>query len=416
MSSQHGGRRARISTDFGNYVKAIGPALFLAAVVVGPGSIALSTIAGSLYGYSLIWVPVIAIAFMIVYVWMAARIGLVTDETLFGATRKKYGQTVAFLGGLFGFLTILAFQVGNNAGIGFASEALFGGSVRLWATVFTLSAIGFVWIPDLYSKIEWLVRLVVAIMLLAFVGTLLLVGVDFPTAARGLVPSFPDFDSVFLSLGIAATSFSIAAAVYQSHLMREKEWGPDKLTDETVDTFVGIALLGLIVVVIMLTSARVIHEGPGEPAFSATGMAVQLEPLVGPGAFYLFTTGFFFAALSSLVVNALIGATLFVDGKGDDPSMDDRPVKVWSCVAMLLGLVPVLIYSEDPIEILRIAQALAIVAFPLLAFLVLSIASDEELMGEHANGTKTRILGAIGYLAVIGIVLNYLYEVVQFLT
>lgn len=416
MTSQSAEGGSKTSNSISKYVKAIGPALFLAAVVVGPGSIALSTIAGSLYGYSLLWVPVVAIIFMIVYVWMAARIGLVTGKTLFGATREKYNQLVAFFGGLFGFLTILAFQVGNNAGIGFASEALFGYDVRLWATLFTLLAIGFVWLPDLYNKIEWLVRFVVIVMLIAFVGTLLLVGINANAAARGLVPSFPDFNSIFLSLGIAATSFSIAAAVYQSHLMREKDWGPERLSEESSDTIIGIALLGLIVVVIMLTSARVIFEGPGDPAFSAQGMALQLEPLVGPGAFYLFTIGFFFAALSSLVVNALIGATLFVDGRGKNFSMDNRPVKLWSSVAMLLGLLPVLIFQEDPIEILRIAQALAIIAFPLLAFLVLAIASDEDMMGEYVNGTTITILGIIGYLVVIGIVVNYLYEVVQFLT
>ncbi len=399
-----------------SYLKAVGPALFLAAVVVGPGSITLSTIAGSLYGYALLWVPIIAIVFMIVYVWMSARIGLVTGQTIFGATRTKYNQTVAFLGGLFGFLTILAFQAGNNAGIGFASEALFGYDVRAWAVLFTLVAIGFVWLPDLYDKIEWLVRLIVGIMLLAFVGTLVIVGFDVGEAATGLVPSFPDFDSLLLSLGIAATSFSIAAAVYQTHLMREKEWGPEKLAEEAADTIIGIVLLGLIVVVIMLTSARVIFEGAGDPAFSAQGMAEQLEPLVGSGAFYLFTIGFFFASLSSLVVNALIGATLLVDGYGAEPSMDARPVKVWTTVAMLLGLIPILFFQESPIELLRIAQALAIVAFPLLAYLVLMIASDKEMMGEHANGPGMIVLGGVGYLAIIGIVLNYLYEVVQFIS
>lgn len=46
--------------------------------------------------------------------------------------------------------------------------------------------------------------------------------------------------------------------------------------------------------------------------------------------------------------------------------MDKRPVKVWSSVAMLLGLIPVLLFQENPIGILRAAQAPAIIAFPLL--------------------------------------------------
>lgn len=395
-------------------LKAIGPALLLAAVVVGPGSIALNTIAGSLYGYSLLWVPVVATAFMILYAWLAARIGLVTGGTLFDVTRDTYGTAIARLGGVSGFLTILAFQAGNNAGIGFASNALFGGDVRLWAGVFTALAVGFVWLPDLYDRIELLVRLVVGVMMIAFIGTLAIVGFDPGAAASGLVPGVPDVDGLLLSLGIAATTFSIAAAVYQTHLMKEKKWGVERLEQGAIDTFLGIAVLGLLAISIMLTSASVIY-GRADPVFSAAGMARQLEPLAGPGAFYLFTAGFFFASLSSLVVNALIGSTLLVDGFDREPSMDGRPVKIWSTVAMAFGLVVVLLFQEDPIELLRVAQALAVVAFPLLAFLVVALSADEAVMGEHANGTAVNALAAAGYLVVIGIVLNYLWEVVQFL-
>jgi len=397
-------------------LRAIGPALVLAAVVVGPGSIALSTIAGSLYGYQLLWVPVAATAFMITYTWMAARIGLVTGETIFGATREKYGDTVAKVGGVFGFLTILAFQAGNNAAMGFAAEALFDTlDPQTWAILFTALAIVFLWAPSLYDKVELLVKLVVGIMIVGFVGTLALVGVDVGSAARGLVPTFPESDSILLALGLAATNFSIAAAVYQTNLMREKEWGPEKLADEGVDTLIGIGILGVIVMVILLTSAGVIY-GQTDPVFSAQGMAEQIQPLVGSAAFYLFTIGFFFATLSSLFVNALIGATLLVDGFDGDSRMDSRQVKYWTMAAMILGLLSIIVSggADSPIELLRLAQAIAVVAFPLLAFLVLTIARDSDLMGEYANPTIVDVLGALGYLTVIGIIINYLNEVLSF--
>ena len=133
---------------------AVGPALLLAAVVVGPGSIALSTIAGGTYGYTLLWVPVTATIFMMTFTWMAARIGLVTGNTFFDATREKYGDVTAKIGGVFGFLTILAFQAGNNAGIGFASAALFGvGDPQTWAVIFTVFAGAFLLLLSLYEKV-----------------------------------------------------------------------------------------------------------------------------------------------------------------------------------------------------------------------------------------------------------------------
>ena len=122
--------------------KQLGPALVLAAVVLGPGSITLSTIAGSLYGYQLLWVPLVATFFMLIFTWMSAKIGLVSDNTFFSLTRDEYGAGISKLGGIFSFLAILAFQSGNMAAIGFAFEAITGLDARLSALLFVAIAIG----------------------------------------------------------------------------------------------------------------------------------------------------------------------------------------------------------------------------------------------------------------------------------
>jgi len=401
---------SRAASTFWQRLKQVGPALLLAAVVLGPGSLTLSTIAGSLYGYQLLWVPVAGTLFMITYTWMSARIGLVTGQTLFQATRRKHGRTLARVGGAFGFLSIAAFQAGNSAAIGFAAQALFGGEVRLWTGLFVALAGALVFLPDLYDTLERLVKAVVLVMILTFVGTVLIVGVDLPAASAGLVPGFPDTEAVFLSLGIAATTFSIVAAVYQTYLVREKDWGPEELSLQGFESILGIGVLGGIVIVVLLTSAGAIH-GTGEPVFSARGMASQLEPLVGPAAFYLFTIGFFFASLSSLVVNPLIGGTLLADGFGQEASMDGRPVKLWTTVALAIGLGVVLVFRGSPVELLRVAQGSAVVAFPVLGFLVLSLAGDRSLMGEYAAERWVYALAVGGYVTILGIALNYLREV-----
>lgn len=95
----------------------------------------------------------------------------------------------------------------------------------------------------------------------------------------------------------------------------EKKWGPEQLSTQGFESLLGIGVLGTIAIVILLTSAGALY-GAGESTFSAQAMASQLEPLAGPGAFYLFTIGFFFVTLSSLVVNPLIGGTLLADGLG----------------------------------------------------------------------------------------------------
>lgn len=391
-------------------LKQVGPALVLATVVLGPGTLALSTIAGSVYGYELLWVPVLTTIFMITYTWMSARIGLVTGQTLFQVTRRKYGSGLARVGGTFGFLAVLAFQAGNYAAIGYASNALFGGDIRFWAILFFFVALGLLFLPNLYDKIELMVKAIVGLMIVTFVGTLLIVGIDTEQALAGFAPTFPDTEAIFLALGIAATTFSIVAAVYQTYLMKEKQWGPEQLSIQGFESFLGIGVLGTIAIVVLLTSAGALY-GTGNPTFSAQEMASQLEPLAGPAAFYLFTIGFFFATLSSLVVNPLIGGTLMADGLGQDASMDGKPVKGWTILGLVCGLAVVLIFQGSPIELLRIAQGFAIIAFPLLGFLVLSIARDRKLMGEYANKQWIHLIAIVGYLTILGIVLNYARQI-----
>jgi Mn2+/Fe2+ NRAMP family transporter len=402
----------RLSLTLWQRLKQVGPALVLATVVLGPGTLTLSTIAGSVYGYQLLWVPVVTTVFMITYTWMSARIGLVTGQTLFQVTRRKYGRALAKVGGAFGFLAILAFQAGNTAAIGFAAEALFGGPVRVWAVVFVALALGLLLLPNLYDKVELLVKVVVGLMIVTFVGTVLMVGIDAEQATAGLVPGFPDTEAVFLALGIAATTFSIVAAVYQSYLMQEKKWGPEQLSIQGFESFLGIGILGMIAIIVLLTSAGALY-GTGSPTFSAQEMASQLEPLVGPAAFYLFTIGFFFATLSSLVVNPLIGGTLMADGFGQEASMDGRPVKAWTVLALACGLAPVLIFKGSPVELLRIAQGCAVVAFPVLGYLVLSLAGDRDVMGPHANRTWVHGVAIVGYLTILGIVVNYVRQIIE---
>ncbi|NBP89450.1 MAG: divalent metal cation transporter, partial [Planctomycetia bacterium] len=47
-----------------NFVRSIGPAIIVAAVVCGPGSMLMSSKTGAIYGYRMIWLVVTAAALM----------------------------------------------------------------------------------------------------------------------------------------------------------------------------------------------------------------------------------------------------------------------------------------------------------------------------------------------------------------
>ena len=101
-----------------------------------------------------------------------------------------------------------------------------------------------------------------------------------------------------------------------------------------------------------------------------------------------------------------------MDGFGRETSIDGRAVKSWAVVVLAVGLAVVLLFKGSPIELLRIAQALAVVAFPVLGFLLWAIARDSNIMGEHTNSKLIDVIAGLGYLTIIGIVLNYIRQIV----
>jgi Mn2+/Fe2+ NRAMP family transporter len=93
--------------------------------------------------------------------------------------------------------------------------------------------------------------------------------------------------------------------------------------------------------------------------------------------------------------------------------METRPVKYWATAAMAIGTIAILLTqgAGSPTELLRAAQALAVVAFPLLGFLVIAISRDESIMGQYKNEWYVDILAGLGYITIIGIIFNYLQTV-----
>ena len=113
----------------GRGLAAIGPAIIVASIVLGPGSIVTSSQVGADFGYDLTWVVVIAAALMLGMVALAARLGVSFDGSICDEIAARAGRPVAVLVGVVLFLVVACFQFSNNVAIVAALE-LFGPASR----------------------------------------------------------------------------------------------------------------------------------------------------------------------------------------------------------------------------------------------------------------------------------------------
>ena len=131
-----------------------------------------------------------------------------------------------------------------------------------------------------------------------------------------------------------------------------------------------------------------------------------LEPLfkgLGPTLFFM---GLFAAAYSSFLVNSMIGGFMLADGLGMGDSPDDTWPRRFTILVLLVGMavglyVIIALKGERPVTLIVAAQAVTVLASPLVAGSLLWLTSSRAVMGEHANGPVLKCLGGIGFLLLI---------------
>ena len=411
----------------------IGPGVITACVVIGPGSIMTSSKTGATYGYSLSWIVVVAVVFMLVYTSLGAKIGVVSQRSMGDLVRERAGRPLAVLLGLGVFFIAAAFQFGNNLGVHSAFEQLLGSSdvthvagessIDWWkfapVVIFNALSISFVFFAkNLYRVVERLMMGFVGLMLLSFAVNLFFAGPDLAEFARGFMPTpssiraviWPDAtataagsDPVLVILGLVGTTFVVAASFYQSYLVRQKGWNLEQLKDGLLDVRIGALIMALITLMIMATSAASLR---GQALGSVGDVAQQLRPLFGDKGLYLFCLGLFSAAYSSFIVNSMIGGFILSDGLG----LGSKPDHVWTRLFTVLVLVTgmsvaifVVHTGVKPVPAIVAAQAVTVIAAPLMAGTILWLSNRKDIMGEHTNGVVVNIVAGIGFLVLLAI-------------
>ena len=79
------------------WYRRVGPGLITACVVIGPGSILSSSKIGAADGYSKSWVVVLAVVFMMTYMQMGARLGVLTGRAPGDLMAERAGRWLAAL-------------------------------------------------------------------------------------------------------------------------------------------------------------------------------------------------------------------------------------------------------------------------------------------------------------------------------
>ncbi|PSR55522.1 divalent metal cation transporter [Adhaeribacter arboris] len=390
-------------TGFYNYLKkgllSLGPGIITAALVFGPSKMTITSKLGAVYGFSLLWIVVVAIFFMTIFTTMSARIGVATQQSLLSTIRQKWGKAAAIAIGVGIFFVTTSFQAGNSVGVGISIAEASNTSPILWIVVFNILGMALLFFRSFYKVMEKLMFFLIALMLFAFITTLFLTKPGLTEVAGGFIPTIPA-GSLGLVIAFTASCFSIVGAFYQSYLVQERIKINPEIKETNRNSITGIFILGLMSAIVLICAAAVLHP-KGIPVASASDMAQALEPLFGRYASILFLMGLFGAAFSSLVGNASVGGTLLGDALGYGSQLNNRMVRFLIALVMIIGATIAIVFGKLPLELIVFAQSITIFLVPFIGLALYFVANDSRIMGDLKNSFAVKIFGALGLLILI---------------
>ena len=385
----------------------IGPGIVVAATGVGAGDLIATLIAGSRFGYALLWAAVVGTVLKIALAEGVGRWSLASGRTMFDGWSSLPGGVgrVNWATAYFGVYVVLWGFVYGGAAMTAAALPL-----ATLMPVLDLKALGIlsgvlglilVWFGG-YGLFEKIMTALVGVMFVTVVGLAVIVTPDLPSLLRGAWPTFPE-GSLFYTLGlIGGVGGPITIAAY-GYWLRAKGWGgAEWMGVMRLDNRVAYAVTGVFVVAMLIVGAELLHAGGVALQSGDRGLldlGAVLEDRFGRPIAVAFLVGFWATSFSSLIgvwqgVSLLFGdfwAHMRGRPEADGVRADGGPA--FRAYALWLTFPPMLLlFMDRPFALIIAYGALGALFMPFLAGTLLWLLNSSRTPAEWRSGWLSNTL------------------------
>lgn len=401
--------------NVGRLLRVLGPGLITGAADDDPSGIGTYSQVGAAYGAGMLWLALYMLPLMIAVQEMCGRIGLVTGQGIAGVVRRQYSRKI-----LYGAVALLLLANTINVGADLGAMAV---STHLLlphvpdAVLLVVFALGILLLEIFVSYRQYArVLKLLTLSLLAYILTGIIVHPDWgQLLLRTIVPNV-QFTPAFLALvvGVLGTTISpylffwqASEEVEEAELHGRLHTGSDRkrqrlallkqLRSLRLDTALGMFASEVTTWFIIATTGSVLNAHGITNIATADQAALALRPLAGPFAEAVFALGIVGTGL--LAVPVLAGSAAY--GIAETFGWHEGLAKTFNHArgfygvigaATLVGLA-INFLGVNPIAALVYTAVInGVVAVPLLV-LILLVANNRSVMGEHTNGRLSNVVG-----------------------
>ena len=400
------------------YVRSFGPGLVIVLSWLGAGDVVDMGVAGSNYGYALMWVLVVAVLMRFLFVSLIARYQLCNQHgegVLDGLARlHRWYAPVLFVAAI---IMGHVYESYMTVGTGEVCRNVFGvGQTWQWAIVCNAVALVLVFRPS-YERIELIFKIFLIVLSVSFLGSAIWVGFNPAGVIQGLFRlEMPDqqghFNPLLVALAmIGAIGGSIMNLAYP-YFLEAKGWrGPQYRKVQFYDFLLAVVVMIVLNLAVWTLGAELLY--PDQQIKDLEDLPNLLSTVLGSGGRLLFYLGIFAAVYTSVIGHAAglayLGSHALLRWQaGSGPIRMDyrqhpayRWIVVWCLVSPLIWTIPGM---PDFVTLTLTANGAQVILLPLLAGGLWWITANARYIGrDHRNKWWENVfMGLLFSLAVFG--------------
>jgi NRAMP (natural resistance-associated macrophage protein)-like metal ion transporter len=377
------------------FMAVAGPGIITSNVDNDAGGIATYSMAGSHFGYHLLWSLIPIMVALVIIQEMSARMGVVTGKGLSDLIRERFGVkvTVYVLMGV--VLTNFGNVIAEFAGIASSLEIFHVskyvsvpvGAVLVWLLV----------VKGTYRSVEK-IFLYACLFYVTYIISGFLSRPDWGEIGKSLVRPEFDFSSGRLGMiiGLVGTTIAPWMQFYLQASIVEKNVMTKDYKNSRLDVIFGSIVVTVVAGFIVLTCAATLFKA-GIRVETAADAALALKPLAGKYCSALFAFGLLNASLFAASILPLSTAFLVCEGMGWENGVN----KKFSEAPQFYGLYSLLIFLGAGIillpkiplfSVMYISQIVNGIVLPAILVFMLLLINNKKLMGEYANKRTYNII------------------------
>lgn len=381
-----------------------GPAVIASIAYMDPGNFATNIQAGSHYGYSLLWVVVVANLIAMLFQGLSAKLGIVTNRNLAEVCRDHLPKPLVWLMWVVSEIAAMATDLAEFIGGAIGFSLLFdlplmagmGVTAVLTYAILMLQSKGF-------RPMELVIGGMVGAIGLCYLAEMVIAPVDWSAAMAGAVtPRIADIGALTIAVGIVGATVMPHAVYLHSALTQGRAPARDEterrrlLSFSNREVVIALALAGMVNAAMVMMAAAAFHSGHPEVAEIETAYHT-LTPLLGGAAAGIFLFSLIASGVSSSVVGTMAGQMIMQGFVG-------FRIPLW--LRRLITMAPafaVVAAGVDATQALVMSQVVLSFALPAPMLALVWFTGRREVMGAYVNARRTQAAAVVGCLLVLAL-------------